>query len=210
MQVPLLSVADATAALRNGDIVAYPTETFYALGAIPWDHEALRGLIALKRRDDGKPISLILGRAESLSLVACAPAPRILRLIALAWPGPLTVVLPARPEIDPIITGGTETVAVRVPSHAQARLLADAAGGAITATSANLQGAKPPTTAHEVWQQFAGREFGGIVGGETTTGGAPSTLVHPLGARLVVIRRGVIGLETLRQWWAGDVVEGRT
>jgi L-threonylcarbamoyladenylate synthase len=208
MSVPLLSIADATAALRRGGIVAYPTETFYGLGAIPSNHEALEHLVSVKRRDQRKPISLILGRTESLSLVACALTPSILRLIALAWPGPLTVVLPARPDVDAIITGGTETVAARVPSHAEARVLADAVGGAITATSANRQGEAPPTTADEVRVQFAEGELGGIVSGQPTAGGSPSTLVHPRGRQLLIVRRGVIGPEKLREWWSGDVVEG--
>ena len=208
MPLPLLSIAEAAAALRKGEIVAYPTETFYGLGAVLSSRDALERLMRLKRRDAGKPIGLILGRAESLSLVACALAPRVLRLVAFAWPGPLTVVLPARPEVDPIITGGTETVAVRVPSHAQARALADAAGGAITATSANRQGAPSPTTPEQVREQFDDREVRGIAGGEPTPGGSPSTLVRPEGRQLVIIRRGVVSPETLREWWSGDVDEG--
>ena len=206
MIVPVLTIALATAALRRGEVVAYPTETFYGLGALPTDREALLRLIALKRRDEGKPISLILGRMEVLSTVATTLTPAIVRLISLAWPGPLTVVVPARPEVDPIITGGTDTVAVRVPSHAEARILADAAGGVITATSANQQGSTPPTTADEVREQFP-EGIAGIVGGEPTTGGAPSTLVRPQGRQLIILRSGVITPGTLREWWSGEVIE---
>ena len=205
MSLPLLTIVSATAALRRGEIIAYPTETFYGLGAMPTDHEALERLVALKRRDYGKPISLILGRPEVLSMVATPLTPSVVKLISMAWPGPLTVVLPAREGLDRIITGGTGTVAVRVPSHAQARILADAAGGAITATSANQQGQPPATTAEEVSAQFP-EGLAGIVGGEPTTGGLPSTLVRPHGKRLFVLRPGVISIETLRTWWAGEVV----
>ncbi len=200
-----LTVASATAALRRGDVVAYPTETFYGLGAIPTIHSALVRIGALKRRDEGKPISLILARATEVTSVAQGLSPRTVRLISLAWPGPLTVVLPALSDVDELVTGGTDTVAVRVPAHTHARILADAVGGAITATSANLQGEPPPTTADAVAEQFPDG-LDGIVGGETTPGGAPTTLVRPHGRELHVLRTGVIGLETLSTWWSGEVI----
>jgi len=205
MSVPVLTIASATAALRRGAVIAYPTETFYGLGALPTDQESLRRLVALKRRDENKPISLILGRPEMLSTVAGSLTPAIVRLISMAWPGPLTIVLPAGDDVDPLITGGTGTVAVRVPSWALARILADAAGGAITATSANRQGEPPPTTADQVRHQFP-EGLAGIVGGESTVGGAPTTLVRPHGRQLLILRPGVISVETLRQWWSGDVI----
>ena len=205
MQAPFLTIASATAALRRGEVVAYPTETFYGLGAVPTDEEALQKVVRLKARDEGKPISLILGRPEVLSSMACVLTPPIVKLISVAWPGPLTVVLSARGTVHPLITAGTGTIAVRVPSHAQARILADAAGGAITATSANRQGAPPPVDADGVRAQFPSG-LAGIVGGSSTVGGAPTTLVRPEGRQLFVLRKGVISVETLRQWWSGDVV----
>jgi L-threonylcarbamoyladenylate synthase len=206
----LLSIASAAAALRQGEIVAYPTETYYGLGAVPTDHEALRRLVLLKRREEGKPVSLIVGRPESLGLFAQSPTPAVVRLASLAWPGPVTIVLPAKQHVDALITGGTGTVAVRVPSHRGARILADAVGGAITATSANRRGSAPPTTAAEVRRQFAEGELAGIVGDERTAGGPPSTLVWPKGRELLIVRRGAVGPDTIRMWWSGDVVDAST
>lgn len=205
MSLPLLSIASATAALRRGEVVAYPTETFYGLGAIINDRQALERVVALKKRDKGKPISIIMGRAEAVMQVAARLTPSIVRLISLAWPGPLTVVLQARDDVDEIITGGTGTVAVRVPSHAHARILADASGGAITSTSANIQGETPPSSLEEVRAQFPSG-LAGIVGGESTPGGFATTLVQPVGRQLYVLRSGVITDDTLRRWWTGDVL----
>jgi L-threonylcarbamoyladenylate synthase len=205
MAPPMLTIVSATIALRKGEVVAYPTETFYALGVVANNHDALKRVISLKRRDEGKPVSLILGRPELVTTVAHSLTPAIVRLVSLAWPGPLTVVLPARSDVDQLITGGTETVAVRVSSHVHARILADAAGGVITATSANRQGEGPPTNTDEVRTQ-CGEGIAGVVGGETTPGGDATTLVRPVGRELVVLRPGVVGKETLQEWWTGDVV----
>ncbi len=205
MSLPILTIASATAALRRGEVVAYPTETFYGLGAIVNDRQALERVVALKQRDEGKPISIILGRAETVLQFSSSLTPSVVRLISLAWPGPLTVVLQARDDVDEIITGGTGTVAVRVPSHAHARILADASGGAITATSANKQGESPPSSLEEVRAQFPSG-LAGVVGGESTPGGFATTLVQPVGRQLYVLRTGVISDDTLRRWWTGDVL----
>jgi L-threonylcarbamoyladenylate synthase len=205
MSLPILTIASATAALRRGEVVAYPTETFYGLGAIVNDRQALERVVALKQRDEGKPVSLILGRAETVLQFSSSLTPSVVRLISLAWPGPLTVVLQARDDVDEIITGGTGTVAVRVPSHAHARILADASGGAITATSANKQGESPPSSLEEVRAQFPSG-LAGVVGGESTPGGFATTLVRPVGRQLYVLRTGVISDDTLRRWWTGDVL----
>jgi L-threonylcarbamoyladenylate synthase len=205
MPTPMLTIASATAAMRRGEVVAYPTETFYALGAATTSEEGLARALELKARDEGKPLSLILGRAEMLASLAHHITPPIVKLISMAWPGPLTIVLEARRTVSELITGGTGTVAVRVPSHPQARALADAIGGAITATSANRQGQPPPTDAGGVENELGGSGLAGIVSGQKTPGGTPTTLVRPEGRRLVVLRPGVVSTDVLRQWWP-DIV----
>ncbi|HOF62020.1 MAG TPA: L-threonylcarbamoyladenylate synthase [Candidatus Latescibacteria bacterium] len=206
MPLPVLSLASATAALRRGEVVAYPTETFYGLAVLPSDAEALARLVRLKGRDTDKPVSLILGKAEVVSDFATSLTPATIRLISLAWPGPLTVVLPAKDSVARVITGGTGTVAVRVPSHAGARMLADSAGGAITATSANRQNMPPARTAEEVEAQFPDG-LAGVFNGERAPGDLPSTLVRPVGGTLHVLRRGAVDLPTLREWWSGEIVD---
>ncbi len=205
MSVRLLTIASATSEMRQGNVVAYPTETFYGLGAIPSNERALHRLIALKQRDEGKPISIILGRAAHVTRFTGPLNPATIRLVSLAWPGPLTVVLPANDSVHELITGGSGTVAVRVPGSAQARILAEAAGGAITATSANVQGQPPPRRPEEVEAYFA-EGLAGIAGGEITPGGMPSTLARPMGRDLVVLRIGMVSVETLQEWWTGNVV----
>lgn len=208
MSIPLLTITSATAALRRGEIVAYPTETFYGLAAVVSNRKALERIVSLKQRDEDKPISVILGRSEAVMQFTSSLSPSVAKLIALAWPGPLTVVLEASSDVDHIITGGTGTVALRVPSNVHARILADASGGAITATSANKQGEPPPTSLEGVREQFP-TGLAGIVGGESTRGGYASTLVQPVGRELYILRAGVITAETLRQWWAGDVLHSQ-
>ncbi len=209
MSAPVLTIAAAIAAMRRGEVVAYPTETFYGLGALPTSEDGLERLVDLKARDEGKPVSLILGRSQTLASFANSITGPIVKLISMAWPGPVTVILRARPSVHRLVTGDTGTVAVRVPSYAQARALADAAGGAITATSANEQGVAPPTDAETVRRYFP-EGLAGVVGGQSTTGGTPSTLVRPEGRQLVILRQGVVGADKLRQWWPGDVVEACT
>ncbi len=206
MPLPVLSLASATAALRRGEVVAYPTETFYGLAVLPSDMDALTRLVRLKGRDTDKPVSLILGKAEVVSSFATSLTPGTIRLISLAWPGPLTVVLPAKDSVARVITGGTHTVAVRVPSDPGARMLADSAGGAITATSANRQNMPPARTKEDVEDQFPDG-LAGVFDGKRAPGDLPSTLVRPVGGTLHVLRRGAVDLSTLTEWWRGQIVE---
>jgi len=132
--------------LRRGGLVAYPTETFYGLGALARDRAALARLARAKLRPEGKPLPLLaadLAQVEEVAVVT----PEAARLAARFWPGPLTLVLAAVPGLDDAITAGTATVAIRVPGSDVARALARAAGGALVSTSANVSGEPPPADA---------------------------------------------------------------
>ena len=148
-------IAAAVAALRAGDLVAFPTETVYGLGADARNPEALRKIYALKGRPATHPLILHLRSADDLKdWVADVPA-SARALASRFWPGPLTLVLPRAPGVSDVLTGGQDTVAVRVPSHPVARGLLAAFGGGIAAPSANRYGRVSPTRAAHVREEFS-------------------------------------------------------
>jgi L-threonylcarbamoyladenylate synthase len=183
-------VAAAAAALRRGEVVAFPTETYYGLAVDALDEAALARLFALKGRGAEKASALLVADMAMLAKL-CAEVPaRAMELAASHWPGPLTLALPARPGLPAAIVS-EGFVAARVSSHEVAAALVQAAGLPITATSANPAGAPPARTAAEVANHFEGACLHILDGGQTP-GGAPSTLVRLRGAVLDVLRQGPI------------------
>jgi L-threonylcarbamoyladenylate synthase len=181
----------AVAALRRGEIVAYPTETFYGLGVDAMDELALARLRALKGRD-GKAISVLVDGPTMLDSICTVVPPLAAALMKLYWPGALTIALPARKDLpSALIEDGF--VAVRQSSHPTAQALVSRLGRPLTTTSANLAGQPPATTAETVEEIFAGRCR--VVHGGATAGGAPSTLVRVRGAKLEILRRGAIEID---------------
>jgi L-threonylcarbamoyladenylate synthase len=183
-------IAEAAALLRRGGVIAYPTETFYGLGALAADGAAVTRLLTAKERPDGKPLPLLGATLDQLEVVAIF-SPLARRLAEALWPGPLTLVLPARPGLNPAVTGGGTTVGVRVTSGPVAAALAAAAGGALVATSANRAGEPPPTRADQLDPLLRARLDLVVDGGETP-GGAPSTVVAVAGEGLTLVRAGAV------------------
>jgi len=186
-------VAAAAEVLRRGGIVAYPTETFYGLGALARDAAALARLASAKLRPEGKPLPLLAADAAQVAEVARLDG-LAARLAARFWPGPLTLVLPASPALDAAITAGGATVAIRVPGSEIARELARRAGGALVSTSANLSGDPPPVLAAELSAGLAAR-IDHVLDGGRTPGGQPSTIVEVAGGAVRLVREGVIPLD---------------
>ena len=186
-------IAAAAAALRRGAIVVYPTETFYGLGALARDEAALERLARAKLRPVGKPLPLLAADLAQVEEVAVLTG-RAARLAAALWPGPLTLVLPARPGLPAAITAGTGTVGVRVPGSAVARALARAAGGALVSTSANPSGGTPPSRAAELDPALRAR-VDHVLDGGTTPGGLPSTVVAVEEDELRLVRAGAVPFE---------------
>jgi len=182
-------IADAAAAIRRGEVVAFPTETYYGLAVDALDIAALHRLFALKGRDSEKASALLVADlAMFASLCAEVPA-RARDLAAAHWPGPLTLALPARSGLPAaIVRDGF--VAARVSSHKLAQALVEAVGRPITATSANPAGSPPPRGAAEVRAHFA--EGLHLLEGGETPGGPPSTLVRLRGDDVEILRRGAI------------------
>ena len=194
--------------LREGKLVAFPTETVYGLGANALDAAAVERVFAVKGRPAFNPLIVHVESAERATAVARALSPLALRLAERFWPGPLTMVLPRRREVPDVVTGGLDTVGVRVPSHPVARLLIAAAGVPLAAPSANPFTQVSPTTAQHVFDQLGDR-IDAVVDGGPTTVGIESTVVAvesgpDRGERLVLLRHGGVSRAQLEQ--AGFVV----
>jgi L-threonylcarbamoyladenylate synthase len=186
----------AVAALRNGEPVAFPTETVYGLGANARDPAALRRVFELKGRPADHPLILHIDNARFLSRWVAEVPPAALTLAASFWPGPLTLVLRRGPDASDVLTGGQDTVAVRVPSHPMAQQLLTAFGGGIAAPSANRYGHVSPTRAEHVREEFGDALRVVLDGGECTLG-LESTILSLVGERPRLLRPGHITLEQL-------------
>ncbi|MCK4738683.1 MAG: threonylcarbamoyl-AMP synthase [Deltaproteobacteria bacterium] len=149
------ALESAVNALKEGRIVAYPTETFYGLAVDPFNKKALEKLFKVKGRSPEKPIGLIISDIKMVGLVAKKPWPPLLgKLSKEYWPGPLTIILNAKDSLPKILTGGTEKIALRVSSNLTARKLSNKFALPITATSANPEGKPPATSPEEVLSYF--------------------------------------------------------
>ena len=184
-------------AIRAGETVAFPTETFYAVGASAYREEAIRKVFAIKGREDNKPLPLIIAGKTMLEEVA-ADIPEIAHiLIQEFWPGGLTLIFKASPKVPPTLTAHTGTIAVRDSSHLLARLLVAGAQVPLTATSANLSGEKSCSSADEVEKQLGG-VIDLILDGGTTEGILPSTILDLTKTPPQIVREGIIGSERLQ------------
>ncbi len=184
-------IAEAIRALREGELVVYPTETFYALGADPFSEAALARLFEVKGREPGKAVALIAADTVSaLSLAREIPADAR-RLADAFWPGPLTIVVNARAGLPAGLIGTDGGIGVRVSPHPTARALAAGLGHPVTATSANLSGHLAAITLGEARAAF-GEKVKVYLDGGTLAGGAPSTLVGFEAEGFRMIRNGAV------------------
>ena len=176
-----LDAADPTAIpaaadlLRRGLPVVLPTDTVYGVGVLPFDAAAIDLLYAIKGRPAEKGIPILLGDVADVAHVAGIIPPAAAALMAHFWPGPLTLIVPRRPEL-PANLSPDDTIAVRVPDHALARALIRAAGGAVAATSANVSGQPPARAADEALAVLGGR-VAAVLDDGPSPGGMASTVV---------------------------------
>ena len=200
--------------LRAGGLVAFPTETVYGLGAAALDAAAVRRIYEAKGRPSFNPLIVHVAEPAQARLVAAEWPEVAERLAAAFWPGPLTMVLPKRPEVPDDVTAGLASVAVRVPAHPVALALLRAAGIPVAAPSANRFTEISPTRAAHVAKGLAGRVDLLLDGGETGVG-IESTVIDLTGARPRLLRPGTIapdeiervvgGIERASAEPAGDV-----
>lgn len=198
------ALAQAAARLRAGELVAFPTETVYGLGANARDPEAVARIFAAKGRPPSNPVIVHVADPNGAHAIV-AEWPQTANTLAHAfWPGPLTLVLPKHPDIPAIVTAGGSTVAVRCPAHPIARELIRLAGVPVAAPSANRSGELSPTTAAHVARSLGDR-VGWILDGGSCPGGIESTVVAVTPNGVKLLRPGLI-LETQLQEIVGDLI----
>ena len=188
------SLRAAAARLKRGELVAFPTETVYGLGANALDAKAVAKIFVAKGRPADNPIIVHVSDMKMLRRVAEPPSPRAKALLARFWPGPLTLILSRKPSVPSSVTAGLDTVAVRMP-QGLARVLVRLAGVPIAAPSANLSGCPSPTTAAHVAEDFPD-VF--VLDGGPTKHGVESTVIA-LTPRPAILRQGAVTEEQLKE-----------
>lgn len=190
------ALSRALETLQAGGMVAFPTDTVYGLGALIQLPESIQALYAVKGREAAKAIPVLLGSPDQVDWVAMPVSAMARRLADKFWPGPLTLVVPKRPDL-PVELSLHPTIGVRMPNHPVALALLRVTGP-LAVTSANLSGEASAVTAQEVVAQLGGRiEL--ILDGGSTPGGISSTVVDCSGHNPVILRQGQISLEDLLQ-----------
>ena len=196
-RLPQEEIDRAVEALREGEVIAFPTETVYGLGADAQNPDAVRRVFELKGRPATHPLIVHVDHPRLLERWALTVPPAAHALAGKFWPGPLTLVLRRAPAVDLAITGGQDTVAIRVPGHPVAQQLLRAFGSGIAAPSANRYGHVSPTRAEHVREEF-GDALGVILDGGDCKIGLESTIVSCVDAVPRVLRPGFITLTQLR------------
>ena len=188
----------AAGLLRAGELVAFPTETVYGLGADASNPDAVRAIFAAKGRPADHPVIVHLPAADAMDDWAIDVPDAARRLAAAFWPGPLTLVLRKAPQVDPLITGEQDTIGLRVPAHPVARALLEHFGGALAAPSANRFGHVSPTTAQHVIDEFD-EGVAAVIDGGPCDVGLESTIVDLSGEAPRLLRPGMIPAEALAE-----------
>jgi len=183
------ALREAVQLLRDGRVVAYPTDTLYGLAVDPRNPDAVRRLFALKGRADTSALTLIAADAEQAQQAGEFNA-LALRVAERWWPGPVTVVMTAKAILARETLAGGTTVGIRVPDHAVAQALAREFGFCITATSANRSGANAAATPGDVIGALPGLDA--VIDAGPVAGGAPSTLVSVQDERVTLLREGAV------------------
>lgn len=191
-------IQQAAEIIKEGGLVAFPTETVYGLGADALNPEAVGKVYAAKGRPSDNPMIVHISSKNDLSYLTFEITDDIRKLMDAFWPGPLTMVVPAAPVVPRVTTGGLDTVAVRMPSDPVAAALITSSETPIAAPSANLSGRPSPTSARHVIDDLDGRIDAIIQGGDCQVG-IESTVVDMTGAVPAVLRPGIITAERLSQ-----------
>jgi L-threonylcarbamoyladenylate synthase len=181
---------EAARVIRSGGVIAFRTDTFYGLGADPFNRDAILRIKELKGREEDKPILLLISDESEVDWFIEQSA--FFKLVARKhWPAPLTLIGVALPQVPSELTAGTGSLGVRLPDDADVRAFVRACGGALTATSANVSGQPPARTASEVENYFpTGIDL--IVDGGEVTAIEPSTVLDLNGPKPKLVREGAV------------------
>lgn len=198
MGTPADPVSTAVDILREGGLVALPTETVYGLAADASNELAVRRIFAAKGRPASHPLIVHLSGADRLAGWAAHVPDTARRLAEAFWPGPLTLVLPRGPQVPHAVTGGQDTVALRVPAHPLARQVLQSFGGGVAAPSANRFGRISPTTAAHVREEL-GDEVDYVLDGGPCIIGVESTIIDVSGPVPALLRPGGLAIEEVER-----------
>lgn len=183
----------ALKALKDGSVIAYPTESFYALGVLATNVAAVKRLCVIKKRPANKPLPVIVGDMDTLNLIVKSVPVQAEVLMKKFWPGPLTIIFEAVGGLPELLTGDSGRIAVRIPGESAALYLARIARLPITATSANPSGSVPARSAEEVINYF-GERIDLVIDAGETPGGKPSTIVDVTVEPYKILREGRVEL----------------
>lgn len=185
-----LAVINASAVIRKGGVVAFPTDTVYGLGADVFNSNAVAKIFELKKRPSFDPLIVHIASINDLSKLALNITKEVYLLAEKFWPGPLTIVLPKKNDVPEIVTAGLQTVAIRMPAHPTALKLISLSGTPIAAPSANKFGCISPTTAEHVIKQLSDIDF--VLDGGSTKIGIESTIILLNDDKIRILRHGAI------------------
>jgi L-threonylcarbamoyladenylate synthase len=188
----------AARVVEAGGVVAFRTDTFYGLGADPFNREALLQIKKIKGREDGKPILVLVSERENVDRFFSELPPQFEIVAEHFWPGALTIVARAQEQLPDELTAGTGTIGVRLPDDEDVRAFVRACGGALTATSANRSGMPPARSAQEV-EVYFGKEIDLILDSGPARSEEPSTVLDISQGKPAIIREGVVKREELER-----------
>jgi L-threonylcarbamoyladenylate synthase len=191
-------ISQAGKIIKNGGLVAFPTETVYGLGGDALNRESSKKIYAAKGRPSDNPLIVHIADIHDMNAIVLKVKENALKLAERFWPGPLTMILKKSDRVPLETTGGLDSVAIRMPVHKTAAAFIKAAGGYVAAPSANISGKPSPTSAKYVIQDMDGRIDMIIDGGDSGIG-LESTIVDLTGDIPVLLRPGYITVEQLRE-----------
>ena len=183
--------------IARGGVIAFRTDTFYGLGADPFNASAVQKVRDLKGREENKPILVLISDAEQLGRLIESRSPAFDELAKQFWPGALTIIGRATDQLPDELTAGTKTIGVRLPDDDRVRALLRACGGALTATSANPSGEPPARTAADALKYFDDTVDLIVDGGSARTD-QPSTVVDARGSEVKLVREGVVAWDKIQ------------
>ncbi len=185
--------------VSRGGVMAYPTETFYGLGAHSLLPEALRRIFSMKKRPAGRALPVIVSDMDMARSIIQSSSPLFEELASLCWPGPLTLILRAAPHLPEELVGPERTIGIRLPDVPWLRHLVRRVGAPLTTTSANISGKREIASPRRVVQLFSGR-VDLIVDGGRTPGRLPSTVLDLTSGKARLVRQGAFPLAKLRKY----------
>ncbi len=191
-------IKEAASLLKNGSIVAFPTETVYGLGASIFQPQAISEIFKVKGRPQDNPLIAHVSNLKQVEQIACNIPPIFYSLAGHFFPGPLTVVLTRQECVPASVSAGLNSIALRMPSHPIAHRLIEAVGEPIVAPSANISGTPSSTHCEHVLQDFEGK-IAAVIDGGATHYGIESTVISLMDDNLMLLRPGAVDVESLEK-----------